>query len=235
MRTIRSTRGSLAALLGGLAIVAASQPPRGPRAPEPAERALDLRAGERLGDQDPDQRYVLGVRGQDLLAVEFMAVAEDGSPISDLRADDVTVRIDGRSRSIRSLQLIAVADPWFPGDETPAAPLPRPFGTNTASDTGRTAIIVLDDASLRAGREDPLGEAVDRFLTSLAPRDRVVLVTMPYGGVKVDLTTEHDRVRTALSQLVGQAPPEETGSDLACRSRRTLDARFLTTRHQTPL
>ena len=58
--------------------------------PEPAERALDLRAGERLGDQDPDQRYVLGVRGQDLLAVEFMAAAEDGSPISDLRADDVS-------------------------------------------------------------------------------------------------------------------------------------------------
>jgi hypothetical protein len=59
---------------------------------------------------------------------------------------------------------------------------------------------------------------------SLAPRDRVALVTMPYGGLKVDFTRDHDRVSQVFTQIVGQADRNETGSSAACRTRRTLEA-----------
>jgi VWFA-related protein len=163
-------------------------------------------------------------RGLDLLTVDFLAVGATGRPVPDLRPEEVTLKVDGQARSIRTLQLITVAPGSSGGGAPPAIPLPPPYGTNTASEAGRTAVIVLDDQSLPPGREGPLREAASRFLSRLAPRDRVGLVTMPYGGVKSHLTTDHGRIREVLAGLAGQAPTAETGSDLACRSRRTLEA-----------
>jgi hypothetical protein len=198
MRSAPLAGGALAAALAaaGLVGLAAAYPIRAQRAPE---------------------------RGVDLLAVDFLAVGPGGLPVPDLRPEEVTIRIDGQSRSVQTLQLIVVDDPLLAGGEPSRAPLPPPFGTNTRTDAGRTAVIVLDDRSLPTGRERPLREAIRRFLSSLSSRDRVGLVTMPYGGVKVHPTTDHGRVREVFAGLTGQAPAAETGSDLACRSRRTLE------------
>ena len=47
---------------------------------------------------------------------------------------------------------------------------------------------------------------------------------MPYGGIKVPFTTDHGRIRTAMAKISGKAPSNETGSDFACRTGRTLEA-----------
>jgi hypothetical protein len=159
-------------------------------------------------------------RSADLLAVSFAAVAADGQPAADLKAEEVTIKIDGRTRAIRSLQLISMAPP-APADRPT---LPVPFGTNNVSDAGRTLVLALDEDSFQPGRERALRLAVDGLLARLGARDRVSLVTMPYGGAKVPLTTEHGRIRTALSVIVGRGSGGETGSDLACRTRLTLEA-----------
>ncbi len=114
----------------------------------------------------------------------------DGAPIIDLKPEEVTLRVDGRTRLLRSLQWIQVAGTGLQAADW----VPPPFGSNTASDAGRGIIIVLDNESLNTGREAPLRSAVRRFLSALTPRDRVALVTMPYGGVRVDFTNEHDKV-----------------------------------------
>jgi hypothetical protein len=155
-------------------------------------------------------------RGADLLPLTFIAVSDDGRPVTDLRPDEVTVRLGGRVRPVRSLQFIAAEDEG-------AEPLPPPFGSNAISHGGRTLALIIDEDSFRPGREAPLREAVDALVAGLNPTDRVTLVTMPYSGTRVPLTTDHSRVRTAMSQLVGQAPASQTGSELACRSRRTLE------------
>jgi hypothetical protein len=121
------------------------------------------------------------------------------------------------------LQWIDVASPRKP-DEKPAPALPPPFGTNVATTDGRAVILVIDDDSFRPGREAPLRDAVNLFLATLSTRDRVSLVTVPYGGLKVDFTTEHERIANALLRITGQATSDQTGSDLACRTRRTLEA-----------
>lgn len=159
-------------------------------------------------------------RGADLLSVDFVAVTSEGHPIADLRADDVTLRVGGRRRAVRSLQLISTAD----DTSVAASDLPPAFATNAGLKEGRAFSIVIDDDSFKSGIEGTLREAVDGFITRLTDADRLSLVTMPYGGVKVPLTTDHSRVRTALSRLVGQASGTESGSEMACRTGRTLES-----------
>ena len=85
-------------------------------------------------------------------------------------------------------------------------------------------MLVVDNDSFRVGTERALREAADTFLDKLAPTDRIALVTMPYGGTRVSLTTEQEAVRASLAAVIGQAPRNETPDDMACRSRRTLDS-----------
>jgi hypothetical protein len=102
-------------------------------------------------------------------------------------------------------------------------PLPAPFGSSADGDEGRALVLAIDTDSFRPGREALLRNAVDLLIRGLTPRDRLALVTMPYGGIKVPFTTDHERVRRAFTPVVGHAPPGETGSALACRTRETLE------------
>jgi VWFA-related protein len=175
-------------------------------------------AGSLLG-ATPYQAPPPQERGTELITIDFGAIAADGTIVPDLKASEVTVRVGGRLRTVRSLQLISAVDAGTPA----GAGAPPPFGTNADSDAGRAFVLVIDDDSFRAGREGPLRDAVEAFVRQLAPRDRVSLVTMPYGGIKVPLTTDHSRIPAALLKVVGQATGQETGSELACRTRRTLE------------
>jgi VWFA-related protein len=169
------------------------------------------------------QRDTSPARATEPFSLEFLAVDAAGQPVSDLTADVVTVRLDGRVRTARSLE-------WTPifnavtDEGRPALPLPPPFATNTAHDGTRTILFVIDDFSFRPGREGPLRAVVRRFLDGLGPRDQVALATLPYGGLQTDLTTERERVLVELSHVFGQSPATESGSDLACRTRRTLES-----------
>jgi hypothetical protein len=158
-------------------------------------------------------------RGTTLLAIDFTAVTPEGFPIADLKPEEVSIRLGGKRRTLRSLQLITVAG----SDDYGVDALPPPFGTNAESERGRALVLIIEDDSFRTGRETLLREAVDDLLTRLSPRDQVSLVTMPYGGVKVPLTTDHSRVRAAMLKIVGHATDVETGSEIACRTRRTLE------------
>ena len=157
-------------------------------------------------------------RGTDHLSLQFAVVTADGSNIADLKASEVSVRLGGRERKVRSLQLISV------GDSAEGSNVPLPFGSNAVSDAGRSLVIIVDDESFRPGLEGVLRKATDGLIAGLGSDDRLSLVTLPLGGTRVPLTTDHTRVRTAMSQLVGQGAPNESGSDLACRTRDTLQA-----------
>ena len=167
-----------------------------------------------------------GAQTREALAVDFYVLGPDGRSVTNLRADEVTIRSDGRTRVIRSLQHVVQAPPpatgvgTAPSLEAPAAP----YATNAATDAGRSFIVVIDDESFRPGRERPMRTAVGRFLGSLTARDRVALVTVPHGGMKTDLTTNHDRVSGALELIIGHGPERETPQDGACRSRTVLES-----------
>jgi VWFA-related protein len=178
--------------------------------------SMQTPAAQRVSATQPAERAA------DLLSVTFAAVDAQGTAVPDLRAEDVSIRIDGRQRTLRSLQLISFG---APAARSAAPVLPAPFGTNIVGTAGRTVVLALDEDSFQPGREQALRDAVDRFVGGLGPRDLVSLVTMPYGGVKVPMTTDHVRLKTALATIVGRASGgAQSGSDFACRTRTTLEA-----------
>jgi VWFA-related protein len=143
--------------------------------------------------------------GTDLVAVDFQVVDENGQPVTDLKPAELTLKVDGRTRDIRALQFVKVAR--TSGDApAPVASLPMPFASNDAITPGRIVIIVVDHEHLRPGEGKAAIDAAGRLVDRLSPTDRIGLVTLPYGSVEVDLTTNHARVKTALEGIVGRAP-----------------------------
>lgn len=163
------------------------------------------------------QQFVLSSQDRArLVAIDFTAFGPDGSPVTDLTPADITLRIDGRTRAIRALDYISTTDT--------ARRVAPPFGTNIGGTDSRAVVLIIDDETLRPGREIELKEDIRKFLAQLGPADRVALVTLPYGGMKADFTADHSRVMSALGPITGRAPQQESASDAGCRTRSTLVA-----------
>ena len=162
--------------------------------------------------------------GISLVSLDFLAIGRDGQPVPDLKAEEVSLKLGGRARPLTAINLVDVVGPTGSAQPSAVSPLPPPFGTNVQSREARAFVLAVDDDSFRVGTERALREAADTFLDKLAPTDRIALVTMPYGGTRVSLTTEQEAVRASLASIVGQAPTNESPDDMACRSRRTVDS-----------
>jgi len=163
------------------------------------------------------QQFVLSSQDRArLVAIDFSAFGPDGLPITTLTPADVTLKIDGRTRAIRALDYISATDR--------APRVPEPFGSNMASDAARAVLLIIDDETLRPGRERDVKDDVRTFLGRLGGNDRVGLATLPYGGIKAHFTNDHTRILTALDPIVGRAPQRESATDAGCRSRSTLVA-----------
>lgn len=152
------------------------------------------------------------------VTIDFFAAGPDGV-VFDLRPDDVTLKVNGRSRQVRSLRYVPLpaADPAAP--VAPALDLEPPFGTNVPAAGGRWVAIVIDHESIRTGAEKNAISSAIRFIKALGPRDSVSYMRMPRGGVEVNFTTDRQKVVDALRKFVGNAPREESEQDRACRSR----------------
>ena len=162
--------------------------------------------------------------GIELVAVDFSVYGPGGAPVEDLAPEQVTLRIGGRAREIKSLQYVQLAGPAKRIANSAAAELPPPFGTNYLGDAGRAIIIVIENDALRAAIARHTIDAVSAFVGGLSRRDRVALVTTPRGGLLADLSRDHARVRELLAGISGQASQRATESEKSCRTRDTLNA-----------
>ncbi len=164
-------------------------------------------------------------RRQTTATVEFYALGPDDRPIRDLKASELTLRLDGRPRPITALRYVPAAEPPPADPKVPViAPPPAPYGTNTVEGLGRTFILVVDEASIKLGRERTLRAALKRLLGALSTRDRVTLVTVPHGSLQTDFTTDHDQIAGLVGQLAGRAPDVESIVTGACRTRDVLES-----------
>ena len=155
------------------------------------------------------------------VTVLFRALLADGRPFADVRPEDVELKVDGRSRTLTSLQFVQ------PGSgEAAGAPaeVPPPFATNLRGPALRDTIFVIEDESIGASMAPQVRDAIRQFIGHLAPQDRVGLVTIPRGGLNVGLTADRARIEAAVSELNGRAPQSESEGDAACRTRQVLDA-----------
>ena len=158
----------------------------------------------------------------ELVRLDFLALA-DGQLVSDLSPGEVTLKIDGRPREIRSFQFVRLGASTAAGRPV-AGRLPPPFGTNALDDAGRTILIIFETDSIRANVAQQATLAAAEFVAALSPRDWVGVITAPYGGILVEPTRDHERVLKVLPAISGQASQQTSDSEKSCRTRNTLNA-----------
>jgi hypothetical protein len=152
--------------------------------------------------------------------IDFRAVTDDGQPVVDLKPEEVTLRVGGKPRPIKSLELIRVGG----GGAAGPAPskLPLPFSTNAASGTKpgsrREVLIVLDEMSISPGKEPPIRDAIAKLLSALTPADRVAIMSTRQGGISVPFTQNNEEIPVALAKFAGHASARVTDSDFKCNA-----------------
>jgi len=87
--------------------------------------------------------------------------------------------------------------------EAPPADVPAPQ-SNVEQAVGRLILIVADVAHIGAGAGREVMDTAGRFVDTLSPDDRVAVVTIPFGGPRVDFTTDRERIREQLALIVGR-------------------------------
>lgn len=150
--------------------------------------------------------------------VDFRAFDETGAPVTDLKPADLVLNVAGRDRRVSSLDLIRRENNVAP---SPVAP---PFATNTAPQSARGEVVILiDEASIAPGREEPLRDALATFLTLTSPRDRVRLISLRPGGPALPFEEGLRDRPAALARFAGHSTASETVNDLVCRSQTSLE------------
>lgn len=163
--------------------------------------------------------------GVDLILVDTVVLDANGNPLTDLRAADFEVSVARKPRAVVSAEYIPAPPRAVvtPRSEASASSNERP-------PDGRTFVIVADTDSITAGS---MGFAMDRigaFVERLAANDLVAVGVLPGGKPQVDLTTDHARVRAALTHISGSmhremqpemSPGEATA--IAAGDRRAVD------------
>ena len=162
----------------------------------------------------------------ELVSIDVMATDAQGLPVSDLTANDFTLKVDGKVRALQSVQFVRLADPnrTAPAASSGPAARPAPFATNT-DPKGRTFIFAIDQDQIHAGNEKPAIDAALRLLDRLPAEDRVAVVTLPRGRIEADLSTDRAATRAALSRISGHAPRPSSRFDFSIREALAVFAR----------
>jgi VWFA-related protein len=162
---------------------------------------LALSAVEGLAaPQEPQAPRTTFRSNVDLVPVDVNVIDKSGRPVSDLRAEDFTLAVDGKPRRIASAQFISVERAI-----ATAPPKPMEYNSNAGAAGGRLVMLVIDSGNIGAGRGKAAIEAAKRFLGTLNRADRVGLVTIPGAGPQIEFTSNHALVQTLLEKVVGQA------------------------------
>jgi hypothetical protein len=161
-------------------------------------------------------------KGGAAVKIDFRALAEDGQQVSDLKPEEIALKVNGKPRQIQSLGV------WHAvgADRSPSpggSALPPPYATNAAGQTGRVIHVLIDDDSITPGREGQVREAVRLMAAELAPGDTLGLLTTQ-GQINLRPSSDLGRVQRAVDGMAGRAGSNESAADAQCRTTRVLAA-----------
>jgi hypothetical protein len=155
--------------------------------------------------------------------VDFRVMNAEGQPVRDLKAEEVTLRVDGKPRQIRSLDLVDLTSAAG-GASVTAPSVPPPYTSNVGRGgaAARDVLFLFDEESVAPGREGVLREAAEQLITAFSERDRVGMASVRQGGPSAGISGDRSGVRAGLAKLAGYSSGKETGADLTCRTARTV-------------
>ena len=140
--------------------------------------------------------------GVDLVRMDVRITDEAGSPIKDLRADEVIVTDNGRRAPVVFLQHIE--EPPGTYDDVARRTIRSEVSTNRGSPRGHLYLLVFDQQHIAPGNEGRARVAAARFLkTRLRPGDRVAVYAIPGPGPQLTFTTDVDKVIAELPKVRG--------------------------------
>jgi VWFA-related protein len=143
-----------------------------------------------------------------MVEVDVQAIGRDGRPVVDLAPREFSLMVDGKPRTVSSLELItydagpAFSEPAVPADPAEAALTPASFSSNRTMKPGRLFVLIADQGNMTRGGGRGAMEAIGRFLDKLSPADRVGFVTLPVGP-SVEFTADRALVSAAALKVVG--------------------------------
>lgn len=147
--------------------------------------------------------------------VVIRASNNDGRPVQDLTAAQVSIRVDGTERKVTNLQLIE------PEAGTVTA-LPPPYVTNVAPPpeaAAREFVIAIDDDGIASRRDEPIRDVVAQLIKTLSESDRIGLLSLRLGKFVLPPTTHHDAVLASLPKVMAMGSASASAVDLACRTK----------------
>jgi VWFA-related protein len=139
----------------------------------------------------------------ELTSIDIGVLDDRGRPVSDLRPDDFTVRIDGTQRRVISADWVGLQTRETP----PAPPAPPGYTGNENATGGRLIVIVVDEPNIRVGGALGIRGAVSAFIDHLQPSDRAAIVGLGPGSPSTPFTADRARLKRAVERLTGQYQP----------------------------
>jgi VWFA-related protein len=141
--------------------------------------------------------------GVELVMVDVTVLGSDGRPVTDLRAPEFGVEIDGRPRRVVTAEYVAID--VARDRKAVAFPVETHYTSNIGPPAGRLIVLAVDQGNIALGAARPILTTAGKFLDDLSPEDRVAFVTLPPPGPIVDFTTDHQAVRDAMERVTGSA------------------------------
>src|SRR5262245_12346363 len=182
---------TMLALVGfvlGTAAVAAAQPPAAPPPPDP--------------QVPPRPQFEART---DVVLVDVTVVSGNGDPVTGLTAADLSLEVNGKPRSVHTVQFISSLG----SKSAPENPRLADVSSNDAPSSGRLLLFVIDENYLRFGSARAVLRTAERVMAKLAAGDLVGLTRIPTGR-GVEFTTDRERIRRALSGTMGGQPSRPT-------------------------
>lgn len=135
--------------------------------------------------------------------LDLVALDAAGKPVLDLSPADISVRIDGQPREIRSLRYV------FRGAGADEAASGGLAAVPAAAESTRRVLIVVDEHTIRRGRESVVASGVWRIVDALTTTDQVGVLALPRPRGQIALAQDREPVRSALRGLVGRAEDDD--------------------------
>jgi VWFA-related protein len=135
--------------------------------------------------------------GIDLVRMDVRVTEANGSPVKDLRPDELQVDEGGRRADILFFQ--HVQEPAGPYDVAARTTSESEVSTNRGAPRGHLYVLIFDQQHITAGNEQRARLAAQRFLEQrMRPGDRVAIFALPGPGPELRFTGD---VATAVREL----------------------------------
>jgi hypothetical protein len=109
------------------------------------------------------------------IALDFIATGQDGQAVTNLAAADIILKVGGKERPVRSLDLV------------------------TPAESGRTILVLVDESTLY-GMEPVAKEAIAKLVASLTPTDKIGYLSARSARLSPP-GTEHEAVTKAAEAM----------------------------------